>query len=95
MPSVRRESAPARRLVIAVAFAVEKLLPLAYHTKIFIIKDTQDDWKLLQNCSCKFLNIHLHTAVTGDNDDRFVRISDFGSDTALEDRIPWFQDRRT
>ena len=37
----------------------DRLLPLAYHSKILIVKDTQDNRKLLQNCSCKLLNVCL------------------------------------
>ena len=43
---------------------VKELLPLAYHTKVFIIKYAQDQRKFFQHGSCKFLNIHLHTAVS-------------------------------
>ena len=60
---------------------IEKCLPLADHSEIFIIKDTADDRKLLQNCGSQLLNVHLHAAVTGNGDDRCVRITDLGTDS--------------
>ena len=63
-----------------IAFSIEKFLPLANHSKIGIVKYTEDQRKFFQHCCCKFLNIHLHTAITGNCNHRTVRIANLRSD---------------
>ena len=66
----------ARRIGVAVALAVQKLLPLAHHSHPFIVENEDLDRQVILDGGGHFLHGHQHTSVAGYVDDQAFWMGD-------------------
>ena len=63
------------------AAAIKQLLPLTHHAEYLIIQYHNNDGKVIGTNGSQFIEVHVEAAVTGKQNDPFIRIRHSGTDS--------------